>query len=237
MNRRESLRNLLLSGLVGSGLLQSCSPESDRADAREEVITPAPGYGRTVKELERDAELMAETYFRPDEMATLAVLTDIIIPADERSGSATDAGVPDFIEFIAKDIPLYQLPLRGGLAWINTETQRRYNKTFAAATEAERLAIIDDIAYPDPEKKVQGHGTQFFTLMRFLTLTGFYTSEIGVKEDLQYAGNVPNQWDGIPADELAAHGLEYDPAWVPHFLDIDTRHEVAQWDAQGNLIS
>lgn len=237
MNRRETLRNLLLSGLVGSGLLQSCRPENEGADARAEVIEPAPGYGRTPAEKKRDAELMEETFFRPDEMATLAVLTNMIVPADERSGSATDAGVPDFIEFIAKDIPTYQLPLRGGLAWLNTESNRRFDKRFTDASETERRALLDDIAYPDPALEVQPFGTQFFTVIRFLTLTGFYTSEMGVKDDLGYAGNVPNQWDGIPADELAAHGMAYDPAWEPHFLDIETRHELAQWDAEGKLVS
>lgn len=239
MDRRETLRNIILGGLAGTGILTGCAPESDSAgpETATDSVEPGEGYGRFPAEKEHDAELMAETFFRPGEMATLAVLTDIILPADERSGSATDAGVPDFIEFMSKDIPALQLPLRGGLAWLDNESRRRYGKIFAEVTETERLAIVDEIAYPDPEAEVLDTGTTFFNLMRFLTLTGFYTSREGVKNDLAYAGNAPNQWDGVPADVLAAHGMDYPEEWKPHFLDIDTRHEVAEWDAEGNLLS
>jgi hypothetical protein len=238
MDRRETLRNLILGGLAGTGILTGCTPESTTESTADTAGSPpGEGYGRFPAEKKRDAELMAETFFRPGEMATLAVLTDIIIPADERSGSATDAGVPDFIEFMSKDLPELQLPLRGGLAWLDAESRDRFDKTFVEATETERLAIVDEIAYPDPEAEVLDAGTTFFNLMRFLTLTGFYTSREGVKQDLAYAGNVPNQWDGVPEDVLAAHGMTYPEEWQPHFLDIDTRHEVAQWDEDGNLLS
>ena len=239
MDRRETLRNIILGGLAGTGLLTGCAPDSETSspDVAAEGVEPAAGYGRFPVEKEYDAELMAETFFRPAEMATLAVLTDIIVPADERSGSATDAGVPDFIEFMSKDIPELQLPLRGGLAWLDNEARRRSGKIFTDITETERLAIVDEIAYPDPEAETLDAGTSFFNLMRFLTLTGFYTSREGVRKDLAYAGNVPHQWDGVPEDVLAAHGLSYPAEWQPLFLDIETRHEVARWDETGNLIS
>ena len=239
MDRRETLRNIILGGLAGTGILTGCAPESttDGKEVATTEIEPSEGYGRFPAELEHDAELRAETFFRPAELATLAVLSDIIIPADDRSGSATDAGVPDFIEFMSKDIPVLQLPLRGGLAWLDNESRRRFGKVFVDASATERLAIIDDIAYPDPAAEVFDAGTTFFNLMRFLTLTGFYTSREGVKKDLAYAGNVPNQWDGVPTEVLAAHGMDYPEEWKPHFLDIAAQHEVAQWDEEGNLLS
>ncbi len=237
MDRRETLRNLILGGLAGTGILTGCAPESATTETPADGAGSAPGegYGRFPAEKKRDVELMAETFFRPGEMATLAVLTDIILPADERSGSATDAGVPEFIEFMSKDIPELQLPLRGGLAWLDAESRDRYGTTFVEATETERLAIVDDIAYPDPAAEVLDAGTTFFNFMRFLTLTGFYTSREGVKQDLAYAGNVPNQWDGVPDDVLLAHGMDYPEEWKPHFLNIATRHKVAKWDEEGNL--
>lgn len=238
MDRRETLRNIILGGLAGTGILTGCAPESATpGEVAADTVEPAEGYGRFPAEKEHDAELRAETFFRPAEMATLAVLSDIILPADDRSGSATEAGVPDFIEFMSKDIPELQLPLRGGLAWLDNESRRRHEKTFTEITDSERLAIIDEIAYPDPEADVLDAGTTFFNLMRFLTLTGFYTSREGVKKDLAYAGNVPNQWDGVPAEVLAAHGMDYPEEWKPHFLDIATQQEVAKWDEEGNLIS
>ncbi len=240
MDRRDTLRSLLLGGLAGSGLLSACVPETDTvattgADKAENL---SEGYGRTAKEIEHDAEIQSETFLRPHEMATLAILTDIIVPADERSDSATQAGVPDFIEFIAKEIPEYQTPLRGGLAWLNGESVRRFKVPFVQAAEADRLSIIDAIAYPDKvEEGEAGHGVKFFDLMRFLTLTGFYTSEMGVKTDLQYAGNYPTVWDGVPEEELTRLGLAYEPEWLAKCVDQSKRSEVAQWDAEGRLLT
>ena len=72
-------------------------------------------------EVDRNERLRAEKFFTPHEMATITVLGDIIIPKDEISGSASDAKVPDFIEFIVKDMPDHQLPMRGGLRWLDLQ--------------------------------------------------------------------------------------------------------------------
>ena len=127
-------------------------------------------------------------------MATITVLGDIIIPKDEVSGSASDAKVPEFIEFIVQDMPQHQLPMRGGLRWLDMQCLKRYEKAFKDCNQQQQMEMVDQIAYPKKAKPEMTQGVAFFSLMRNLTATGFYTSEIGVK-DLGYAGNTPNQME------------------------------------------
>jgi hypothetical protein len=137
-------------------------------------------------------------------------LGDIIIPKDEVSGSASDAKVPEFIEFIVKDMPEHQTPLRGGLRWLDLQCDKRFGKAFTDITPEQQIQIVDLIAYPERAKKTPelSQGVAFFSLMRDLTATGFYTTEMGVK-DIGYVGNTPNQWKGVPDDVLKQYGLAY----------------------------
>ena len=141
-------------------------------------------------------------------MATITVLADIIIPKDEVSGSASDAGVPAFIEFIVKDMPSHQIPMKGGLRWLDMQCLKHYDKSFKDCSSQQQLELVDQIAYPAKAKEEMKQGVAFFTLMRNLTATGFYTSEIGVK-DIGYAGNQANRWNGVPADVLQQYKLAY----------------------------
>src|SRR5690606_18415951 len=104
---------------------------------------------RTPEEEARDARLFSETFFTERERQMIEILSDIIIPADDRSGSATDAGVTDFIEFMAKDLPELQLPLRGGLMWLDQLCRERFGSSLIECTERQRLEVIDEIAWPD----------------------------------------------------------------------------------------
>ena len=206
MKRRESLKAIALTALSTGVLLQSCEP-SKKEDAKP--LDQPNGPDRQEFEKVRDARLHSEKYFTDHEMATITVLADIIIPKDEVSGSASEAGVPAFIEFIVKDVPRHQLPLRGGLKWLDTQTLKRNNKVFKDCTSPEQLSLIDEIAYPSQAKLEMQPGVSFFSLMRDLTVVGFYTSEMGIK-DIGYMGNKPNQWDGVPQDVLDQYGLAYD---------------------------
>ena len=141
-------------------------------------------------------------------MAAFTLLADIIIPADEVSGSASQAGVPEFIEFIVKDMPEHQTPMRGGLRWLNVLCATRYGTPFKDCTPAQHKMVVDEIAYPEKAKPEMRPGVAFFNLMRNLTATGFYTSPMGIK-DLGYVGNKPNQWNGVPSDVLQQYGLAY----------------------------
>ena len=98
MDRRKYLK-AMAAGSLGTGLLlQGCGPDGKPQTPAE--ATPAFTIDRTTAELEREKKLAAEKFFDEHEMKTIAILADIIIPKDDVSGSATDAGVPDFIEFI-----------------------------------------------------------------------------------------------------------------------------------------
>ena len=149
-----------------------------------------------------------EKFFTDDEIATIRVLADIIIPADEVSGSATEAKVPEFIAFIVKDMPSHQTPMRGGLRWLDVQCMKRFDKAFKDCSIKQQLEMVDDIAYPEKAKPGMSQGIKFFNLMRNLTATGFYTSQIGVK-DIGYVGNTPNQWNGVPDEVLKQYGLSY----------------------------
>src|SRR6185312_16524537 len=98
-----------------------------------------------VKHLE---EVNSYTFFTPHEMQTITILGDIIIPKDEVSGSASDAKVPDFIEFIVKDMPHHQVPMRGGLRWLDMQCLKRYEKTFRECGNTQQMEMVDEIAWP-----------------------------------------------------------------------------------------
>ena len=151
----------------------------------------------------------APKFFTPHEWKTVRVLVDIIIPKDARSGSATDAGVPEFMDFIVADQEARQTAMRGGLAWIDRECQARFDKVFLDCTGAERTAVLDDISWPQRAKPEFSHGVRFFSSFRDLTATGFWTSQTGMK-DLQYIGNVYlTSWRGCPDECMKALGVSH----------------------------
>ncbi len=216
MDRRKYLKTLAV-GTIGTGvLLQACEPGT-----KAEVSTlPAPTIDRTPDELAHYNKLMSEKFFDDHEMKTISMLADIIIPKDATSGSATDAGVPDFIEFIAKDMKHHQVPLRGGIKWLDLQCNKKYSTPFSDCSSQQQIEMVDQIAFPDQAKPDMQQGVAFFNRMRDLTACGFFTSKIGIK-DLGYAGNVPNQWDGVPQEVLDQYGLKYDERTLAESVKFD----------------
>lgn len=209
MDRRKSLKVLAFTSLSGSLLLDACNTDDKKAKQVPPKKEEAPvTIDRMAEEKAAYEKLEKEKFFTPHEMATIATLCDIIIPADEVSGSATDAKVPDFIEFIVKDMPEHQTPLRGGLRWLDVQSAKRYDKSFKDCTQQQQLSLVDEIAYPKKAKPEMKQGVAFFSLMRNLTASGFYSSQIGIK-DIAYVGNTPTQWNGVPGDVLKQYGLSY----------------------------
>ena len=208
MDRRKSLKLIATGAIAVPTVIAACNTEEKKET--QQAAEPVFNLDRNADELKHEKELLAkEKFFTTDEMATITILTDIIIPKDEVSGSATDAKVPDFIEFIVKDMPEHQIPLRGGLRWLDVECMKRFEKSFKDCSQQQQIEIVDDIAYPERKLKPgMSQGVKFFNLMRDLTATGFYTSEIGVK-DIGYMGNKPNQWNGVPDDVLKQYGISY----------------------------
>lgn len=213
MKRRDSLKYLTLSSLGLAGLNPQIAaaeqlteaPPIPGAPATPNVAIKIPG-GRQKFEAERDARLHAEKFFTAQELKTITVLSDIIIPADPKSGSASQAGVPAFIEFIVKDMPHYQTPMRGGLGWLDNKCRKLYGKPFVQCSKTQQIELVDQIAYPAKVKPDMTQGANFFSLMRNLTATGFYSSKMGI-EDMGYMGNRPNEWKGVPEEVLKQYGL------------------------------
>ena len=233
MDRRESIKSILLGSFAGGLLLNGCAKEE-----KAETLAPKverDGYGRTPEEEALDEKLFSEQFFTKHELETVAVLCDIILPATPSAGSATDAEVPEFIEFIAKDMPYHQLPLRGGIMWLDNRSRKLYQKEFITCTDAEQKALLDEIAYPEEVPAGLEQGVRFFTLMRNLTLTGYYTTKMGI-EDLGYKGNTPNAWDGVPEEVLREHGMSYEKEWLAKCVDQKKPRGIAKWDQDGNLI-
>lgn len=146
-------------------------------------------------------------FFTAHEYATVSVLVDLIIPRDERSGSATDAGVPAFMDFMMIDQPRRQIAMRGGLALIDRLATDRFSRRFVSCTDRELRLLLDEIAYtsnPDPGLT---HAIAFFSSFRDLTASGFWSTRMGVA-DLQYQGNVfVSEWNGCPEAALRKLGV------------------------------
>ncbi len=223
MDRRKSIKALLV-GTVSTGVLvEACSTnDSEKKAAAPAADTKPPGskINRMKEESEHEKEVVSKTFFTPDEMATITVLGDIIIPRDEVSGSASDAKVPDFIEFIVKDMPDHQTPMRGGLRWLDIQCLKRYEKSFRDCTSQQQMEMVDLIAWPEKAKPEMAQGVAFFNLMRNLTATGFYTTAMGYK-DVGYIGNVPNFWNGVPPDVLKQYNLAYTEKELKECVSFD----------------
>lgn len=239
MDRRETLKSLLLAPLA-TGVIASTgcatSPGNSAAGVNWTRLPTSYSYGRTEAEKLSDEKLFAEDYFREHELITIAVLCDIILPGEHPNGGALDAGLPDFVEFMAKDRERYKLPLRGGIAWLDSRAIEKFGADFINVSETQRLSLCDEIAYPDVEDAELQAGISFFSLMRDLTLTGYYTTALGF-EDLGYQGNTPNVWDGVPEAVLRKHGKAYETEWLEKCVDQSRRDITAEWDDDMNLIT
>jgi hypothetical protein len=193
MKRREAVGAMAMAALTAAFKWTPAEAAKAAGLAREAVKAP-----------------YAPTFFTAHEWDTVRVLVDLIIPRDERSGSATDAGVPQFMDFMMIDRPDGQTAMRGGLGWLDNEAFERSGKTFVASTEPERTVILDDIAWPKKARPEMSQGVAFFNMFRDLTASGFWSSKIGVA-DLDYQGNTfVAEWKGCPPAALQKLGVHYE---------------------------
>ncbi len=233
MDRRKSIKALLIGGVSASVIIEACNTDEKKAEVPKAADAALPyTLNRTKEEQAYERELLSKIFFTPHEMATITILGDIIIPKDEISGSASDAKVPDFIEFIVKDMPEHQTPMRGGLRWLDMQCLTRFEKAFTDCSHEQQMQIVDDIAYPvtkdakgniTSKRKIKPgyeQGIAFFSLIRNLTASGFYTTEMGGK-DVGYIGNVPNQWNGVPADVLKQYNMAYTEKELKECVSFD----------------
>ncbi len=190
ISRRDVLRTLAV-GIAGGGVLQVIPLEAaelaHQMVHKEKAAAPAGKY--------------APKYFTAKQYETIISLCDTIIPKDEKSGGAVEAGAPEFIDLLTSENEEYQLALGGGLMWLDTHCIDQYGKVFMECAPEQRKEILDLIAYRKNAKKDHSlsQGVAFFAFLRNMTCDGFYTSKIGI-EDLQYIGNVTrSEWPGCPA--------------------------------------
>lgn len=187
LSRREVLGLLGLALAAGA---TGCRPETiRRAAQRATPYTP--------------------TFFTADEYAAVTVLSDLTLPADARGPSASEAGVPEFMDFVMAEEMDNRERMRTGLAWLDTEARARFGAPFVAVTEAQQKAILDDIAWPKQAKPAFAVAAEFFNEFRNLTATGYWSSQVGV-EDLKYIGNTfVTEWTGCPEPQLRKLGVSY----------------------------
>ncbi len=189
MSRRDLLRNLTVGAAVGSVLQMIPAEAAAMAHQmihKEKAATLAGKY--------------APKYFTAHQYETLTTLCDTIIPKDEKSGGAVEAGAPEFIDLLTSENEDYQLEFGGGLMWLDNYCADRYQLTFLECTPAQKKEVLDLIAYRKNAKADTslGQGVEFFARLRAMTCDGFYTSKIGI-EDLQYIGNTAlAEWPGCP---------------------------------------
>ena len=202
ISRRDMMKMLGLVPLAG--VLEWTGADVERA-AR---------FVRTLGE-EESAQQFTPKFFTPSEYRTVRVLVDYVIPRDAKSGSATDAKVPEFMDFMYSD-PLQttsentKKAVKDGLAWLDTESRKRFAKTFVEASDAERRRILDDIAWPAKAPQGMAEGVTFFNRFRDMTASGFFSSAMGWK-DIGYIGNVAvPQWNGCPPATLRRLGVTED---------------------------
>lgn len=192
MKRRDALKRLVSVPVAAAAFSWSAEEAEAAAQQARQARAQAASAGKTY----------TPRFFTRHEYATVVALADMIIPKDARSGSASDAGAPEFIDVLIAEQRDRQTALRGGLMWLDNECRDRFDKTFLASTDADRRKVLDDIAWPKRARPEFTQGARFFTTMRDLVATGFWTSRIGVA-DLGYLGNQPvMEWTGPPPEVL-----------------------------------
>lgn len=169
------------------------------AMATAAAVRPAPATAQEAARRVTSADGQYELkVYTPHEFATVTLVADMLIPRDARSGSASDAGVPQWMDAILDLEPGMRTAHRGGLAWLDHECRERFGKRFIECSDAERRTMLDLIAYPKKADPELSHGVAWFTSVRDFVASGFWTSQIGIK-DLGYMGNRPVlEWNGCP---------------------------------------
>lgn len=200
LNRRDAIKLLAVIAAAPSFSFGCSRQEMEQAQEHAAAAETQPGT---------DYELQ---FFSEHEYRTVSELADLVIPADERSGSATDAHVPEFMDFIMVDELLpgmdeRQSAMRGGLAWLDYYCLEEFEELFVECSTEEQHAVLDAIAYPEEADPELSHGVAFFNSFRDLTASGFFSSRAGY-EDLQYAGNqMLAEWNGCPVEALEHIGV------------------------------
>jgi gluconate 2-dehydrogenase gamma chain len=189
VTRRDILRTLAVGAVSGSVL--------------QVIPAKAAEYAHQLVHNEKSSSLAGKyvpKFFSAHQYEMLTTLCDTIIPKDEKSGGALEAGAPEFIDLLTSENEEYQLALGGGLQWLDNYCSDRYANVFLDCTPEQRKEVLDLIAFRKNAKQdpALSQGVAFFSFLRRLTCDGFYTSKIGIA-DLQYIGNTAlREFPGCP---------------------------------------
>ncbi len=190
MDRRQAITALAaMSATLGIpvGILESAQKEAIRYQ-----LSDAPSFD--------------PRFFTAAELATVTLLGDLVIPRDAKSGSASDAKVPEYMDFICAEYHSTGDWMRSGLMWLEGHSTGRFQKRFVELTAAQQAQILNDIAWPARAKPEHQAGVAFFNRFRDLTSSGFWSSQVGVA-DLEYQGNAfVREWTGCPPEAKAKIG-------------------------------
>jgi gluconate 2-dehydrogenase gamma chain len=190
ISRRDALRTLAITAAAGSVLQMIPAEAAEYAHAAIQKEKAASAAGK-----------YAPKYFTARQYETLKSLCDTIIPKDDHSGGAVEAGAPEFIDLLTSENEEYQGKLGGGMMWLENFCNDRYGKSYLDCTPEERAKTLDSIAFRKNAKQDArlAQGVAFFAFLRTMTCDGFYTSKIGIA-DLQYIGNTSlKEFPGCPA--------------------------------------
>jgi hypothetical protein len=189
VSRRDILRSLVVGAAGGSVLQMIPAQAAEYAHGLIQKEKAASAVGKYVPK-----------YFPAHQYETLTSLCDTIIPRDERSGGAVEAGAPEFIDLLTSENEEFQTRLGGGLMWLDNFCVDHYGKVYLECAPEQRNEVLDLIAYRKNAKESPGltSGVAFFAIVRNMTCDGFYTSKIGIA-DLQYIGNTSvHEFPGCP---------------------------------------
>lgn len=240
MDRRESIKNIVLGSIGSTILLESCVSSLDKK-VLDKIWEYQ--YGRTAEEKKRDVEFLNSTFFNERELKTIEKIANIVLPPN-KIGNINDAGVVEMFEFIAKDwsTPAHnqygEKVLRRGLTVFDELCEEQFGSKLLNCSEVQIKVLFDEISYEDKSLKDQTESVKLFATYRGMIVTGYFTSEVGIK-DLGYKGNTPNVWDGVPDEVLEQYRgiVSYDKEWIDKCVDQSKRGDIAKWDDKGNLLT
>lgn len=193
VSRRDVLRNVAIAATLG-GIPLEAAQHVHHAAAEEKKATG----------------VYKPKAFTAHEYKTLQRLSDLIIPADEVSKGALEAGAPEFIDLLSSQSWEMKAVYTGGLGWIDRQMEKRYGAAFVNAKPEQQTALLELIAYRKNDSPELGPGIRFFEWIRKMVADAFYTSPIGVK-DLGFVGNKGMTVFQVPKEALA-YAVKRSPA-------------------------
>ena len=184
-SRREVLRSLA-TAIVAAGTFDRLLAAQVHQMAAQTAVAAGGAYSPSA--------------LSPHQYRTVERLAELIIPVENGAPGALEAGVPAWIDMLAGVNDQLKAIYVNGVAWLDAAMKRRAGMDFVAASPADQTGLLDLIAYRGNESPDLSPGIQFFTWVRRMTVDGFYTSRVGMRD--VYLGNSPSTTFTVPAESL-----------------------------------